>query len=70
MQVADAIAKLVGEKHQNYLAVPVFVGVEKSPTAYDLKHLDASLVSYVSIGMFHRVGLTPVARTVEEALRD
>lgn len=63
-----AVGKVVGEKHQNYFSVPVFVGVETSPTADDLKHLGASLASYGSIGMFHMVGVTPEAKTVEDAL--
>ena len=62
-----AIGKLVGEKHQYYFATPVFVGVEESPTADDLKHLGASLASHGSMGMFHIVGVTPEAHTVEDA---
>ena len=62
-----AVGKLVGEKHQNYFSVPVFTGVEGSPIADDLKHLGASLASYGSLGMFHIVGVTPEAETVEDA---
>ena len=62
-----AVGKLVGERYQDYFAVPVFVGVEQSPTADDLKHLGASLASHGSMGMFHIVGVTPEARTVEDA---
>ncbi len=62
-----AVGKLVGEKHQNYYSVPVFTGVEGSPIADDLKHLGASLASYGSLGMFHMVGVTPEAETVEDA---
>ncbi len=62
-----AVGKLVGEKHQNYLTVPVFSGVEKPPTADELKHLGASLASYGSMGMYHMVGMTPEAETIEEA---
>jgi predicted aconitase len=70
--VADwgAIGKLVGENYQDYFAVPVFVGVEQNPTADDLKHLGASLASHGSMGMFHMVGITPEARTVEDAFGD
>jgi len=70
MQAADAMGELVGEKHQDYFTVSVFVRVEKSPTADDVKHLGTSLADHVSIGMLHKVCVTPVARTVEEALRD
>lgn len=62
-----AVGKIVGEKHQNYFSVPVFTGVEGSPIADDLKHLGASLASYGSLGMFHMVGVTPEAETVEDA---
>lgn len=62
-----ALGKLVGEKSQDYFAVPVFAGVEGSPSADDLKHLAVSLASYGSMGMFHMVGVTPEARTIEEA---
>jgi predicted aconitase len=64
-----AIGKLVGERHQEYFAVPVFTGVEESPAADDLKHLGASLASHGSMGMFHIVGVTPEARTLEDAFR-
>ena len=63
-----AVGKLVGAGHQNYFSVPVFAGVKGSPTADDLKHLGASLASYGSMGMFHMVGVTPEAQTVEDAL--
>lgn len=63
-----AVGKLVGEAHQHYFSVPVFVGVEGAPEADELKHLGASLASYGSMGMFHMVGVTPEARTLEDAL--
>jgi predicted aconitase len=63
-----AIGKLVGQRNQSYLTVTVFDGDEKNPTADELKHLGASLASYGSMGMFHMVGVTPEARTVEDAL--
>ncbi len=62
-----AVGKLVGEKHQNYFTVPVFSGVEKAPTVDELKHLGASLASYGSMGMYHMVGVTPEAETIEKA---
>lgn len=65
-----AIGKLVGEKHQNYFTVPVFSGVEGSSTADDLKHLGASLAAHGSMGMFHVVGITPEAQTLEDAIGD
>jgi hypothetical protein len=63
-----AVGKLVGESHQDYFAVPVFHGYRGTPTADELKHLGAALASYGSMGMFHFVGVTPEAQTLEAAL--
>ena len=63
-----AVGKLVGEPRQSYYAVPVFHGFHRTPTADELKHLGAALASYGSMGMFHFVGATPEAPTVEAAL--
>jgi predicted aconitase len=63
-----ALAKLVGETHQSYFEVPVFTGIRRSPTADELKHLGASLASYGSMAMYHMVGVTPEAPTLEAAL--
>ena len=63
-----AVGKLVGEAHQNYFAVPVFHGYRGTPTADELKHLGAALASYGSMGMFHFVGVTPEAPTIEAAM--
>jgi predicted aconitase len=59
-----AIGKLVGEANQDYFAVPVFTGVERTPTSDELKHLGASLASYGSMAMFHMEGVTPEAATL------
>jgi predicted aconitase len=63
-----AIGKIVGESHQNYYAVPVFHGYHRPPSADELKHLGAALASYGSMGMFHFVGVTPEAPSVEVAM--
>jgi predicted aconitase len=67
--VADwgAVGKIVGEKHQNYYAVPVFHGMRRAPIADELKHLGCALASYGSMAMFHMVGVTPEAPSVEAA---
>ena len=62
-----AVGKLVGESHQNYYAVPVFHGFHRVPQADELKHLGAALASYGSMGMFHFVGVTPEAPSIEKA---
>jgi len=63
-----AVGKLVGESHQSYYAVPVFHGLKRAPGADELKHLGAALASYGSMGMFHMVGVTPEAPSIEAAL--
>ncbi len=63
-----AVGKLVGETHQNYTTVPVFHGYRRTPTSDELKHLGAALASYGSMAMFHFVGVTPEAPSVEVAL--
>jgi predicted aconitase len=63
-----AVSKLVGEAHQSYYQVPVFTGMKRTPTSDELKHLGAGLASYGSMGMFHMVGVTPEAPTLETAL--
>lgn len=46
---------------------PVFTGVPKTPSLEDLKALSAALASSGSVSMFHAVGVTPEAPTLEEA---
>jgi len=62
-----AVGKLAGEAHQSYFAVPVFHGYRGTPTADELKHLGAALASYGSMAMFHFVGVTPEAPSLETA---
>ena len=62
-----AIGKIVGERHQSYTAVPVFHGLRRAPVPDELKHLGAALASYGSMAMFHMVGVTPEASTLEAA---
>ncbi len=63
-----AVGKLVGESHQDYYAVPVFHGYHRAPAADELKHLGAALASYGSMGMFHFVGVTPEAPSIDVAM--
>lgn len=46
---------------------PVFTGVPSDPTLEQLKALSAALASSGSVSMFHAVGVTPEAPTLEEA---
>jgi predicted aconitase len=62
-----ALGRLVGHPNQDYLSVPVFTGVRSAPSSDALKHLGAALASYGSMAMFHMVGVTPEAQTLEAA---
>ena len=48
--------------------VPVLVGLPEAASEDDLKALGAAAASSGSVAMFHAVGLTPEAPTLEEAL--
>jgi predicted aconitase len=62
-----ALGCLVGRAFPGYWEVPVLDGLADDPTPDELKHLGAALASYGSHAMFHIVGVTPEARTREEA---
>ena len=63
-----ALGCWIGRHVGDYWQVPVIQGLEVEPTVDQLKQLGACLASYGSLAMFHLVGVTPEARTVEEAL--
>lgn len=63
----SALGCVVGRLVNDYWQVPVLVGPDVSPGVEDLKVLGAALASYGSLAMFHMVGVTPEARTVDEA---
>jgi len=46
---------------------PVFTGIPSTPTLEQLKALSAALASSGSVSMFHAVGVTPEAPTLQEA---
>ena len=62
-----AVGKIVGQKHPNYLTVPVFSGFDGAVSNDELKHLGCALASYGSMAMFHMVGVTPEAPTLDAA---
>jgi predicted aconitase len=62
-----ALGCWVGRQITDYWEVPLFVGPDLAPSVDDLKHLGAALASYGSFAMFHMVGVTPEARTLEDA---
>ena len=68
-EIADwgAIAALSGQIETGYETVPVFYGNFKPPTFNMLKQLGVALASYGGHAMFHLVGVTPEAPSIEVA---
>ena len=62
-----ALGCIIGRRIDDYWKVPALVTEGLGPSTDDLKHLGTAMASYGSVGMFHVVGLTPEARTEEEA---
>jgi hypothetical protein len=62
-----ALGAAVGRQVNDYWQVPVLTGRGLAPTADRLKHLGASLASYGSLAMFHMVGVTPEAGSLNQA---
>jgi predicted aconitase len=62
-----ALGGLVGRRMGSYWDVPVLDGEVGRPTTDALKHFGAALASYGSTAMFHMVGVTPEAPTLEAA---
>lgn len=60
--MGNFIGKMVGEK------IPVLVGLDKfKPTTEELVYMGAAMASAGGVAMFHAVGVTPEAPTVEAA---
>ncbi len=64
-----ALGAAVGRACNDYWQVPVLTGIGSTPSPDQLKHLGASLASYGSLAMFHIAGVTPEARTLEDAFQ-
>jgi predicted aconitase len=63
-----ALGAVVGRQCNDYWQVPVIDGVKPGSVTSDrMKHLGASLASYGSLAMFHMVGVTPEAASVDAA---
>ncbi|MCC6630237.1 MAG: aconitase X catalytic domain-containing protein [Chloroflexi bacterium] len=63
----SALGCVVGRLVNDYWQVPVLTGLEARPSVEELKHLGAALASFGSLALFHLVGVTPEAPTVEAA---
>ncbi|MCG5073241.1 aconitase X [Paraburkholderia tagetis] len=62
-----ALGALIGSELADYWKVPAIVTPDSSPCIDELKHLAASLASFGSTAMFHVIGATPEAATLDAA---
>jgi len=60
-----ALGALIGQRTGSYWTVPVIAGIDRAPTSDELKHLGAALASYGSVPLFHMLGVTPEAESLE-----
>jgi predicted aconitase len=60
-----ALGGVIGRMAGNYWAVPVIEGIERPPRSDQLKHFGAAMASFGSVALFHLVGVTPEAPTIE-----
>ena len=60
-----ALGGIIGARAGSYWEVPVIEGIESHPGSDELKHFGAAMASFGSIPLFHLVGITPEAPTVE-----
>lgn len=56
---------VVGRLSGSYWEVPVIEGLEVVPTSDEMKHLAAAMASFGSTPLFHLVGITPEAPTLQ-----
>ena len=60
-----ALGGIIGARAGSYWEVPVIEGIESHPGSDELKHFGAAMASFGSIPLFHLVGITPEAPTIE-----
>lgn len=60
-----ALGGIVGQRTGSYWNVPVIEGITVQPTSDDLKHMGAAMASFGSVPLFHLVGFTPEAPTLD-----
>lgn len=63
----SALGYFVGQTLRRYDVIPAFVNLPLSATETQLKHIAAALPTFGTIAMFHAVGITPEAPTLERA---
>ena len=60
-----ALGGIIGARAGSYNEVPVIEGIESQPGSDELKHFGAAMASYGSVPLFHLVGVTPEAPTLD-----
>ena len=60
-----ALGGIIGARAGSYWEVPVIEGIDTQPGSDELKHFGAAMASFGSIPLFHMVGVTPEAPTLE-----
>lgn len=64
-----ALGGIVGRATNSYWEVPVVSGIDGAPNSDELKHFGAALASFGSVALFHMVGVTPEAPTLDAAFQ-
>ncbi len=60
-----ALGGIIGARAGSYWELPVLEGIESQPGSDEMKHMGAAMASYGSVPLFHVVGVTPEAATLE-----
>ncbi len=60
-----AAGGIIGRNMGSYWEVPVIDGVDGTPTSDEMKHFGAAMASFGSTPLFHMVGVTPEAPSLE-----
>jgi len=60
-----ALGGIIGARTGSYWDVPVIEGIESQPGSDEMKHMGAAMASFGSVPLFHVVGVTPEAPTLE-----
>src|ERR1035437_1458252 len=61
-----ALGGVVGRRAGDYWQVPALVGLDRVPGSDEMKHFGAALASFGSVALFHMVGITPEAISIND----
>jgi len=63
-----ALGGIVGRLAGDYWQVPALIGLDRVPSADEMKHFGAALASFGSVALFHMVGITPEAMRLDDVV--